>query len=113
MGPEVIQEIGVTLVVFTGIVLVIRAIADGIVRFRALSSNADAGEVLRALNPKPAQSEHAALKWGMSLACLGIGFLLIDGLGLTVDQPATWGVLALSVAAGLLGFYGVLRKLKP
>lgn len=112
MGPEVIQEIGVTLVVFSGMVLVIRAIIDGIVRYRALSSNADAGEVLRALNPKPVQSEHAALKWGLSLGCLGVGFLIIDGLGLTVDQPATWGVIALSVAAGLLAFYGMLRKLK-
>lgn len=112
MGPEVIQEIGVTLVVFGGMVLIIRAIVDGIVRFRALSSNADAGEVLRALNPKPIQSEHTALKWGLSLGCLGIGFLIIDGLGLQPDQPSTWGVIALSVAAGLLSFYGMLRKLK-
>jgi hypothetical protein len=39
-----------------------------------------------------------------------VGFLIIDALNLQPDQPSTWGVLTLSIATGLLSFYGLARK---
>jgi hypothetical protein len=41
---------------------------------------------------------------------LGIGFLIIDALKLQPDQPGTWGVICISIAAGLLSFYGLARR---
>lgn len=105
-----VGEVFITLIIFTAVVFAIRAIVDGIVRYRALNSSADAGEVLNALKAQAIPFHLTALKWGLGLGCLGIGFLIIDGLGLQPDQPSTWGVIALSIAAGLLSFYGLARK---
>ena len=103
-------EVLITFFIFAAIVLVIRAITDGIIRYRALSSTADASEVLNALKGQAAPFHVTALKWGLGLGCLGIGFLIIDALKLQPDQPGTWGVLTISVAVGLLAFYGLARK---
>jgi hypothetical protein len=103
-------EVFITLFIFTAIVLVIRTITDGIIRYRALSSSSDAGDVLNALKTQAAPFHVTALKWGLGLGCLGIGFLIIDALNLQPDQPSTWGVLTLSIATGLLSFYGLARK---
>ena len=103
-------EVFITLFIFTAIVLVIRTITDGIIRYRALSSSSDAGDVLNALKTQAAPFHVTALKWGLGLGCLGIGFLIIDALHLQPDQPSTWGVLTIAVSVGLLSFYGLARK---
>lgn len=103
-------EVFITFFIFTAAVLVVRAIVDGIVRYRALSSSADAGDVLNALKMSNVPFHVTALKWGLGLGCLGVGFLIIDALNLQPDQPSTWGVLTLSIATGLLSFYGLARK---
>lgn len=105
-------EVFIFFFIFTAVVFVVRAIVDGIVRYRALSSSADAGEVLNALKMPAVPFHVTALKWGLSLSCLGIGFLIIDALKLQPDQPSTWGVICLSIAAGLLSFYGLARHNK-
>jgi hypothetical protein len=105
-----VGEVFITLIIFTAAVFVIRAITDGIIRYRALSSSADAGEVLNALKAQAAPFHVTALKWGLGLGGLGIGFLIIQALNLQPDQPGTWGVIALSIAAGLLSFYAMVRR---
>jgi hypothetical protein len=103
-------EVFIVLIILSGIVLVVRAIIDGIVRHRALTSNADASEVLKALSQEATPFHLSALKWGLGLGSLGLGFLLIDILHLQPDQPATWGVITLSISIGLLGYYWLIKK---
>ena len=103
-------EVLTTLIVFAAIVFMVRAITDGIIRFRALSSTSDASEVLNALKGQSAPFHMSALKWGLGLGCLGAGFLVIQVLNLQPDQPGTWGVIAISIAVGLLAFYGIVKK---
>lgn len=103
-------EVLTTFIVFAAIVMAIRAVTDAIIRYRALSSSSDAGDVLNALKSNNVPFHVTALKWGLGLGCLGVGFLIIDALKLQPDQPSTWGVITLSIAAGLLSFYGLARK---
>ncbi|MBP7982253.1 MAG: hypothetical protein KAY90_04580, partial [Arenimonas sp.] len=78
--------------------------------YRALSANADASEVLKALSREATPFHLSALKWGLGLGSLGVGFLIIEALKLQPEQPGTWGVLTLSVAAGLLAFYAFAKR---
>ena len=103
-------EVFMLLIVGISLVLIIRAVVDGIIRYRALSSNADASEVLKALSKESAPFHLTALKWGLGLGCLGVGFLIIDALHLQPDQPSTWGVITLSIASGLLSFYFLAKN---
>jgi len=103
-------EVFMMLIAFTALVLIIRAIIDGIIRHRALSCNADASEVLKALSQETTPFHLSALKWGLGLGSLGLGFLLIEALHLQPDQPGTWGVITLSIALGLLAYYQIAQK---
>lgn len=105
-----VGEVLTTFIVFAAIVFTVRAIIEGVIRFRALSSTSDASEVLNALKAHSTPFHLSALKWGLGLGCLGAGFLVIQALNLQPDQPGTWGVIALSIATGLLSFYGIARK---
>lgn len=103
-------EVFIVLIIFSGLVLIVRAIIDGIVRAKALKSDAAAAEVIKALSQSGTPHHFTALKWGLGLGSLGLGFLLIEVLKLQPDQPGTWGVITLSIAAGLLAFYAFVRK---
>lgn len=103
-------DVFIVLIIFSGLVMIVRAAIDGIVRTKALKSDAASAEVIKALSQAGTPLHLTALKWGLGLGCLGVGFLIIDGLGLQPDQPSTWGVITLSIAAGLLSFYGMVRK---
>jgi hypothetical protein len=103
-------DVFVVLIVFSALVLIVRASVDGIVRAKALKSDAASTEVLKALSQSGTPFHLAALRWGLGLGSLGIGFLVIEALKLQPEQPGTWGVITLSIAAGLLAFYGIAKK---
>ncbi len=103
-------DVCIVLIVFSALVLIVRASVDGIVRAKALKSDAASSEVLKALSQAGTPFHLTALKWGLGLGSLGVGFLIIEALRLEPDQPGTWGVITLSIAAGLLSFYGMVRK---
>lgn len=103
-------EVFIVLIIFSGLVLIVRATIDGIVRAKALKSDAASSEVIKALSQAGTPFHLTALKWGLGLGSLGIGFLVIEVLKLQPDQPGTWGVITLSIAAGLLAFYAFVKK---
>jgi hypothetical protein len=103
-------DVFIVLIIFTGLVLIVRATIDGIVRAKALKSDAASSEVIKALSQADTPYHLTALKWGLGLGSLGLGFLLIEVLKLQPDQPGTWGVITLSISAGLLAFYTIAKK---
>ena len=103
-------DIFIVLIIFSGLVMIVRAAIDGIVRTKALKSDAASAEVIKALSQGGTPFHLTALKWGLGLGSLGVGFLVIQALNLQPDQPGTWGVIAISIATGLLSFYGMVRK---
>jgi hypothetical protein len=103
-------DVFIVLIVFSALVLIVRASVDGIVRAKALKSDAASSEVIKALSQAGTPFHLTALKWGLGLGSLGVGFLIIEALKLQPEQPGTWGVLTLSVAAGLLAFYVFAKR---
>jgi hypothetical protein len=103
-------DVFVVLIIFSALVMIVKASVDAIVRVKALKSSDASPEVLKAIAQAGTPFHLTALKWGLGLGCLGVGFLIIDALKLQPDQPSTWGVLTLSIATGLLSFYGLARK---
>jgi hypothetical protein len=103
-------DVFIVLIVFSALVLIVRASVDGIVRAKALKSDAASSEVIKALSQAGTPFHLTALKWGLGLGSLGVGFLIIEALKLQPEQPGTWGVITLSIAAGLLAFYGFAKK---
>jgi len=103
-------DVFVVLIIFSAMVLIIKSSVEALVRIKALKSEGASSEVLKALAQSGTPFHLSALKWGLGLGCLGAGFLIIDGLGLQPDQPSTWGIVCISIAAGLLGFYAMSRK---
>jgi hypothetical protein len=103
-------DVFVVLIIFSALVMIVRASVDGIVRSKALKSDAASSEVLKALSQAGTPFHLTALKWGLGLGSLGVGFLIIEALNLQPEQPGTWGVITLSIAAGLLAFYGFAKK---
>ncbi|MBP6534314.1 MAG: hypothetical protein KA218_04600 [Arenimonas sp.] len=103
-------EVFIVLIVFSALVLIVRAAVDGIIRAKALKSDVASAEVIKALSQAGTPFHLTALKWGLGLGSLGVGFLIIEALKLQPEQPGTWGVLTLSVAAGLLAFYAFAKR---
>ncbi len=103
-------EVFIVLIIFSALVMIVKASVDGIIRAKALKSDAGSAEVLKALSQSGTPFHLTALKWGLGLASLGIGFLVIEVLKLQPDQPGTWGVITISIAIGLLAFYAFIRK---
>ena len=45
------------------------------------------------------------MKWGVVLSLIGAAFGLIDGLNLTPNDPASWGILFTAAGFGMIGFH--------
>ena len=103
-------DVFIVLIIFSALVMIVRATVNGIIQAKALKSDAAASEVIKALAQAETPFHLSALKWGLGLGSLGLGFLLIDALHLQPDQPATWGVITLSIAVGLLAYSGFAKK---
>jgi hypothetical protein len=103
-------EVFIVLIIFSALVMIVKASVDGIVRTKALKSDAASSEVIKALSQSGTPFHLVALKWGLGLGSLGVGFLVIEVLKLQPDQPGTWGVITLSIAVGLLAFYAFVKK---
>jgi hypothetical protein len=103
-------EVFIVLIIFSALVMIVKASVNGIIQAKALKSDIASTEVIKALAQAETPFHLSALKWGLGLGSLGFGFLLIDALHLQPEQPATWGVITLSVAIGLLAYYGFAKK---
>ncbi len=103
-------EVFIVLIIFSALVMIVKSSVDGIIRAKALKSDAASLEVIKALSQAETPFHLSALKWGLGLGSLGLGFLLIEALHLQPDQPGTWGVITLSIAVGLLAYYSFAKK---
>lgn len=103
-------EVFIVLIIFSALVMIVRASVNGIILAKALKSDTASSEVIKALSQAETPFHLSALKWGLGLGSLGLGFLLIEALHLQPDQPGTWGVITLSIAVGLLAYYSFAKK---
>lgn len=93
---------------------VVRIFSDGHTRRKVLQAGASP-ELAAALVPAPRQDPglYGPLKWGLLSAALGLAMVVVQFLPFGGNDPIVYGVVLLFVAAGLLTYYGIVRRVAP
>ena len=92
------------------VVIAIRIVTEARLRRRLAETHASE-ELLQSLLKADAENRReSSLKWGLVLVLLGLGCVAVDLLGLAVDDPSTFGVLFVSIGAGLIGYHALARR---
>ena len=109
---EIIVPLGLFVSLAYATVGVTRAITDSRVRRRLLESNTSvelASAVVARPRPEPMLGE--TLKWGMVIGAVGLALILLQFLPFDADDPIAAGILLVSAALALLGYYGMARRM--
>lgn len=101
----------VPITLFVCIVFAIKIVVEA--RFRSkLLSTGGAEELLRSMaRDEDIRRRHGALRWGIVMVLLAIGFGIIEGAGWNDATPGTIAVLLGAVGLGNLAYYFISRKL--
>lgn len=91
------------------IVVVVRIVVDARLRRRLAETHASESLVLSLLQADEVNRRKSSLKWGVVLMCLGAGCVVIDLLGLGVEDPAAFGLLFLAIGLGMVIHYRLDR----
>lgn len=101
----------VPITLFICIVFAIKIVVEA--RFRSkLLSTGGAEELLRSMaRDEDIRRRHGALRWGIVMVLLAVGFGIIEGAGWSDATPGTIAVLLGAVGLGNLAYYFISRKL--
>ncbi|MGO1070254.1 DUF6249 domain-containing protein [Lysobacter sp. CA199] len=104
-------EILVPITLFVCIVLAIKIVVEARFRSKALQTGG-AEELLRSMaRDEDIRRRHGALRWGIVMVLLAIGFAIIEGAGWRDVNAGTIAVLLAAVGIGNLVYYVISRKL--
>jgi hypothetical protein len=112
------EEFLVTAIVFFGIYHVLKLISDHLLKRKLIK--AEQYERVSILdNPKPANDEvnsYPSLKWGLVALMTGLGFIVIELLGLINvgmihgrDAVMPLGILLVSISSGFLIYFFIVN----
>jgi hypothetical protein len=116
-----ISEIFITAIVFYGIYQIISLISVHLLKRKLIT--AEQYERVSILeNPKPTNEEvnsYPSLKWGLVALMTGIGFIIIEVLGLLNkefikgrDTVMPFGILLVSISLGFLIYFFIMNSKK-
>jgi len=108
-----LENIISTVVVFAAFVIVIIAALNFILKMRIIKSGNQDQDYIKALSSSIEYKE-SSLKWGIMFLFGGIGLLIISQLQIPdmPESPLTYGILAISLAAGFFVYYLVAVRKK-
>ncbi len=95
------------------IVVAIRIVVEARLRRRLAETHASEELLQSLLQADGENRRQSSLKWGMVLVLLGLGCVAVDLFGLTVEDPAAFGLIAVSVGIGLIAYHAVTRPRLP
>ena len=102
----------IPITLFVCITYAIKAFVDARMRSKLLANNGASEEMLRSLvQHEEQQRRHAAVRWGIVLVCLAVGFALIEYFGWDEVTPGAIAVLLGATGIGNLVSYSVSRNL--
>jgi len=105
-------EAMIPITLFVCIAYVIKAIVDSRMRSKLLANNGATEEMIRSLvQNEEQQRRHAAVRWGIVLVCLAIGFALIEYFGWDEVTPGAIAVLLGATGIGNLVSYALSANL--
>lgn len=111
---EIIVPLGLFFSLAYAMVGVTRAITDSRVRRRLLESNTSpelAAAIVAPPHREPVLGD--TLKWGLVVGAVGVALIVLQFLPFDADDPIASGILMLSAAIALLGYYRVARRMIP
>jgi hypothetical protein len=97
---------------FICVTYAIKAIVEARMRGKLLSSGGSEDLVRTLMQNEEEQRRHAALRWGILLLSLALGFSLIEAFGWDQVTPGVIAILLAVTGVGNLVSYTVSRRLK-
>ena len=101
----------IPIVLFLCITYVIKAVLDARTRGKLIAANGSEEMIRSLVQNEEQQRRHAAVRWGVVLVCLAVGFALIDYFGWDDVTPGAIAVLLGATGVGNLVSYYVSRNL--
>ena len=104
-------EVLIPITLFICITYAIKAIVDARLRGKLLSSGSSEELVRMLMQNDEAQRRHAAVRWGILMLALALGFGLIEVFGWDRVTPGVIALLLTVTGIGNLVSYAVSRRL--
>lgn len=104
-------EVLIPITLFICITYAIKAIVDARLRGKLLSSGSSEELVRTLMQNDEAQRRHAAVRWGILMLALALGFALIEVFGWDRVTPGVIALLLTVTGIGNLVSYAVSRRL--
>jgi hypothetical protein len=104
-------EILIPITLFICIVYAIKAVLDARVRRAMIGANGSEELVRSILAGEDLRQKHGALRWGITLLAVALGFGLIEAGGWTEITPGVIAVLAGATGLGNLAYYFFSRRM--
>jgi hypothetical protein len=91
------------------IVVIVRVVVDARLRRRLAETHASESLVIALLQSDEVNRRKSSLKWGVVVLSLGVGCVIIDLLGLGVEDPSSFGLLFVAIGVGMVVHYRIDR----
>jgi glycerol uptake facilitator-like aquaporin len=91
------------------IVVAIRIVVEARLRRRLAETHASDALLQSMLAADEENRRQSSLKWGLVILLAGAGCILVDLLGLSINDPSTFGVLLVSMGIGLITYHALAR----
>lgn len=113
-----LSEIFITAVVFFGIFHILKLISEHFLKRRLIKEgHVDKVGILEAPKPAGESSKYPSLKWGLVTLTTGLGFIILQVLGLFNkdfisgrDAVLPFGILLVSISTGFLIYFFIVNK---
>jgi hypothetical protein len=92
---------------FAVIFLITKTLSDNRVKRELINMRADKETIDYLTLQSPSDSGESSLKWGIVAAALGAGLALVQVLGLSGEEPLTYGLMFIFGGGGLLAHYAL------
>jgi hypothetical protein len=111
-GEATLVPLGLFAMIAFIIVGLTKVVSDGRIRRRLIEKGATP-ELAKAIvgTPQNDPELYGALKWGLLTGAIGVALIVIQFLPYRTEDPIMLGVVLVFAAAGLLGYYGIARRL--
>lgn len=102
-------DVFIPISLFVCVTYAIKAVVDARTRRRIIDASASQDLIRSMLEGDELQRRHAALRWGVVLLALAIGFAVIEMKGWTDLTPGIFAILLGATGIGNLAYYAIAR----
>jgi hypothetical protein len=109
MDPGHTQLLITQMLFFVCVSIAFKLVVDAIVRFRILKSGVSETLLAELLIEDAKRRRSSALRWGIFLVSIGLGFAVLELIGSDKPTPGSIAVIAIAAGIGQLAYHRVSR----